>query len=167
MLGIALGAQARGVASQEGKRVLLIALVFGEVEVHSTHDVPGRILSRQNFLDRAWCRADFASPRLQKRTPLRFKEIDGDVLTTLHGRRRLTQRLQFRAPDWNFHTLPLRLDLRGAAKRGNEQAREIAPEGKCRRKRRRDLNRAEMQESHSLTDLKGVADPPCNACVQG
>ncbi len=93
MLGIALGAQARGVTSQEGKRVLLIAFVFGEVKVDSTDDVPGRILSRQNLLYRTRCRADFASPCLQKRTPLRFKEIDRNVLTALHGGRRSTQRL--------------------------------------------------------------------------
>src|SRR5712692_6932102 len=117
MLGIALGAQARGVGGQEGKRVLLIPLVFGEVEVDSTDDVPGRILSRQNLLYRIRCRADFASPRLQKLAPLRLKEIDGDVLAALHGGRGTSQRLQFRASDGNFHALPLRLDLRGATKR--------------------------------------------------
>src|SRR6202158_1659690 len=167
MLGIALGAQARGVGGEEGERVLLIALVFGEVEVDPTDDLPGRILSRQNLLYRARRRADLASPRPQKRIPLRFKEIDGDVFTALHGGRGSSQRLQIRAPDGNVHTIPLRLDLRSATEGGNEHASEVSPKAKCRRKRRSDLDRTEMQKSRGLADLKGVADPPCKVGVQG
>src|SRR5216684_2569839 len=127
MLGIALGAQARGVGGQEGEWMLLIPLVFGEVKVDSTDDLPGRILSRQNLLYRPRCRADLASPRPQQRIPLRFKEIDGDVFTALHGWRGPSQGLQIRASDGNVHPIPLRFDLRSATEGGNEHAREVSP----------------------------------------
>ncbi len=147
--------------------MLLIPLVFGEVKVDSTDDVPNRILSRQNLLYRPRCRADLASPRPQKRIPLRFKEIDGNVFTALHRGRGSGQRLQIRASDGNVHTLSLRFDLRSATEGGNEHASEVSPKAKCRRKRRSDLDRTEMQESRGLADLKGLADPPCELRVQG
>src|SRR2546422_1735451 len=148
MLGLGVCRQPGRVGREEREWRLLVLAILGEIEVHPTHEVPGRVAALEEVLNRASRLGQLGPERRVELLPKAVEDSRRQVLRAGHRRSGRGQRLQLLF--WRGRDVHLRAALLGVRQRaeGRHVPRaELAPEGEYRWKHGPDLTRSELQQT--------------------
>lgn len=159
VLGLTVRREPTGVGRQEGEGRLLVAAVFGEVEVDAPDETPGRAEAPEEVLEAELGRALLVGEGHFELSPERRQDRGCEVLGPGHHRSSGCERLELVGSGLRRRDELLgSIDCLAGAERGHESGAELPPVAEDRWQDSPDLRGAEEKEPVAGAPREGLLD---------
>ena len=152
--------EAGRIGRHEGERIIRVAAIFREIEMHPSDETPAAVARFQKILEGELALGELDFQGALHGLPERNQDLRSQIFAALHRRRLVDQRGEIARGRRGKVTSPVRLRrFSERAEIGDEAVGEIAPPDERRRQAAARLAGAELQKAVAGTSREALLEP--------